>query len=182
MTGTGRADTGKTLVVYYSLSGNTARVAREIAKRMNADVESIQDKHHGVGVFAYLKDVIDAVRGVSAKIDAPLRDPRDYSLVIVGTPVWAGHITPAVRAYLEQTVGQHEAVAFFVTSGNTGAEQVVPAMELAGKCKAIAFTGFNAHDLAARSTYDRKIAEFLHSMDNAHSSHGAAHGEPVHAH
>jgi flavodoxin len=181
MIATRRADAGKALVVFYSLSGNTARVARDIAKRINADVECIQDTQHGSGVFAYLKDVIDAVRGVSAKIHAPLRDPRDYSLVIVGTPVWAGCITPAARAYLERTLGRLAEVAFFVTSGNTSASKVVPAMESIGKCKAIAFTGFSAHDLADRSTYDRKVAEFLRSIDNAHSSPDAEHGEPVHA-
>ncbi len=91
---------GKVLVVYYSLSGNTARVARDLARRAQADVESLQDLEHGVGFFGYVKAALDAFRGKSATLGNLTSDPRRYSLVIIGTPVWVGRMTPAVRAYL----------------------------------------------------------------------------------
>lgn len=29
------------------------------------------------------------------------KNPADYALTIIGTPVWVGTMTPAVRAYLQ---------------------------------------------------------------------------------
>jgi len=157
-------DSRKVLVAYYSLSGNTARVARDIAKQMGADVESIVDKQHGVGFTGYLKCVVDAVRETSTQIGEPTRNPADYDLTIVGTPVWAGKLTPAVRAYLKTQQPHFRNVAFFITSGGTDASQIVPAMELLADRQAVACSGFDAHDLADSDTYNRKIAAFVRAF------------------
>ena len=158
------AGSRKVLVVYYSLSGNTARVARDIAKQMGADIESIVDKQHGVGFTGYLKCVVDAVRESSTQIAEPACDPSDYALTIVGTPVWAGKIAPAVRTYLKTQQSRFKDVAFFVTSGGTEASEIVPAMELLADRQAVACSGFDAHDLADCETYNRKIAAFVRAF------------------
>jgi menaquinone-dependent protoporphyrinogen IX oxidase len=157
----GKERGGKTLVVYYSQSGNTARVARDIAKRMGADLESIQDRHYEVGFLGYLKAVVDAVRGVSAVIDEPMLNPGDYALTIIGTPVWAGHMTPAVRAYLQKYQRSFGDVAFFVTSADTDSARIVPYLESLAKRYAMAFTGFSARELADQPTYEKRLSDFL---------------------
>jgi flavodoxin len=153
------------LVAYYSLSGSTARVARDIATRMGADIESIQDPGHGVGFFAYLKDSLDALRSVPAKIGPLVKDPGDYALTIIGTPVWAGRITPAVRSYLRQTQGRLGKVAFFVTSGNTGVEKIVPSTELLADTQTVASAGFNARELQQQDVYAQKLGTFVNDID-----------------
>jgi multimeric flavodoxin WrbA len=92
----------KVLVVYYSLTGNTARVARDVARRTGGDIESIRDSGYGVGFTGYIKAAIDAVRGASSQPGPLARNPRDYALTIVGTPVWVGHMTPPVRGWLQR--------------------------------------------------------------------------------
>jgi flavodoxin len=156
---------GKTLVVYYSVSGNTARVARDLARALGADIESLQEKRHGTGFMGYIGAVIDAVRGTPTDIGEPVSDPRNYSLVIVGTPVWAWNMTPAVRAWIQKSQPRLGDVAFFVTSGDTDAEKIVPSMEALAGHKAVASTGFNARQLVDRAVYDKRLAEFLAALD-----------------
>jgi menaquinone-dependent protoporphyrinogen IX oxidase len=169
----------KVLVTYYSVTGNTARVARDVAKVLGADVESIQDKSHGVGFVGYLKAVIDAVRGVTPVIGMPTHSPRNYALTVIGTPVWAWHMTPAVRAYLRTCREQFGDVAFFVTSGDTDASKVVPEMESVGGHKALAYAGFNARELANRDVYDRKIQEFARMLRAARPKSDIDVGAPL---
>lgn len=160
----------KILVAYYSLTGNTARVAHDIAARVGADIESIQDPGHGVGFFGYLKDSLDALRSIPAKIGPLAKDPGDYALTIVGTPVWAGQMTPAARSYLQQTQGRLGKVALFVTSGNTGVAKIVPSTELLADTRLIASAGFNARELREPDAYGEKLAEFLNEIDGRYGS------------
>jgi len=168
--GTTRENRGKILVAYYSLSGNTARVARDIAARTGADIESIHDDGHGVGIFGFLKDSLDAMRGIPAKIRPPAKDPADYALVIVGTPVWAGKMTPAIRAYLQQTRGRSNNVAFFTTSGNTAVAKVAPSLESLSDTRAIAWAGFNARELGEQGVYEAKLSAFLSNIQGRYAS------------
>ena len=171
----------KILVTYYSLTGNTARVARDIAARVGADIESIQDSGHGVGFFGYLKDSLDALRGVAARIGPLAKNPGDYALTIVGTPVWAGHLTPAVRSYLQQMQGSLGKVAFFVTSGNTGVAKIVPSIELLADTRLIASAGFNARELSAQGAYDEKLAAFVNEIQGREAKPDGAVGFRRHA-
>jgi menaquinone-dependent protoporphyrinogen IX oxidase len=160
-----RASTSaKTLVVYYSLTGNTARVARDIANRTGADLESLRDRDHGVGVFAYLKDCFDALKGKAARIAPLSHDPAQYDLTVIGTPVWVGRMTPAVRAYLQQTRGHLGRVAFFVTSGNTDVARLLPALEAVAQTQAVAAAGFSAPELKEQGVYEEKLSTLLNEL------------------
>jgi flavodoxin len=164
------ADTsGKILVTYYSASGNTARIARDIARLTCADLESLRDfDHEGpLSFMGYAKAAIDALRGKPARIGGVTCDPRKYALVIIGTPVWAGHITPPVRAYLERYKDDLARVAFFVTSGNTSASKIVLPMEAIVGHKAEAFVGFDAVDLKDPRVCSDRIAGFLQALRRA---------------
>lgn len=156
--------TGRVLVVYYSVSGNTARVARDIGKALGADVESLRDRGHGTGCLGYLKAGLDAARGRSAALGELMFDPKNYALTIVGTPVWAWHMTPAVRAYLQRHKMDFGNVAFFVTSGDTDADKIVPSMERIVRRRAVAFTGFNSRQLADPRVYAGRLDAFFKSL------------------
>src|SRR5262249_25013838 len=146
-------------------TGNTTHVARDIAVRMGADLESIRDREHRTGFFGALKASFDAVRGRTVNIAPLFRDPADYALTIVGTPVWAGRMTPAVRTFLQQARGRLGRVAFFVTSAHTGIAQMLPALEAAAHTKAIAAAGFNAHELKDQDVYASRLADFLNELE-----------------
>jgi flavodoxin len=167
------------LVAYYSLSGNTERVAKDIAMRLGAEREQIGDLKNRRGLLGYLRAAIDSIRERPAELADIGKHPDDYALTIVGTPIWAGKITPAVRAYLRMHRGRFNEVAFFTTSGSTPAENVVPAMEkLAGR-QAAALAGFNYGDLRTAFLYEQKIAAFLAALQTERPL--PISGEPAHA-
>ncbi len=81
--------------------------------------------------------------------------------MIIGSPVWAWNMTPAVRTYVEQNRTRLKEVAFFVTAGGTKAEEVVPYMEkLSGK-KMTASFGLVDDELEKPEAYKVKVQGFL---------------------
>jgi flavodoxin len=155
------------LVAYYSLSGNTERVALELAARLGADCERITDLANRRGLFGHIGATLDSIRERPARLAGTLKNPRDYALCVVGTPIWAGKITPAARAYLQLHRGKFNEAAFFITSGSTDVEKVAPAMELLAGCKAAAVAGFDHEVLKSEAAYQQKIAAFDAALRDA---------------
>jgi hypothetical protein len=151
-------------------------VARDLAKLVGADIESIRDRGHGVGFFGYAKAAWDAMRRVPANIGPQSKNPADYALTVIGTPVWVGNMTPAVRAYLQNNKGRLRNVAFFITSGSTEAAKVVSTMEALAGSTAVALQGFDARELQDSNVYDRKVAEFANDVERhvLSTTHAAA--------
>jgi hypothetical protein len=151
----------RVLIVYYSLTGNTARVARDLAARLDADIESIQDKDHKAGFLGQLVGAFDAWRKTPATIEPIQRDPAGYESILVGTPVWAGQMTPAIRAYLRSTSGKLRNAAFFITSADTDVAKIAPSLEAVAGLRAIASAGFNSRELGDAVAYEGKLATFV---------------------
>ena len=105
----------KALVVHYSRTGNTEKVAAELAKALGADAETIIDQKNRKGPIGWLGAGKDASQKVPAKIDEPKKDPSGYDLVVIGTPVWAWTVSAPVLAYLNKFTGKFPEVAFFLT-------------------------------------------------------------------
>ncbi|MBT0158426.1 flavodoxin [Candidatus Bathyarchaeota archaeon A05DMB-2] len=114
----------KSLVVYYSRSGNTRFVAEQIAKEIGGDIEEIIDKKKRKGLLGFVLSGYDATRGRGTKIEPMKRSPKDYDLVVVGTPMWNKRITPAVRTYLKGNDFSGKRVALFCTSLGSESERV----------------------------------------------------------
>jgi flavodoxin len=158
------------LVVYYSLSGNTERVARDLAARMGADIATIRERKVRRGVRGYLRAAIDsALERQSAIVDLDQR-PEDYSLTVVGTPIWMGRMTPAVRACLKAVRYNVHEIAFFTTSGSTDSREVVAEMERIAEKKAVASAGFDQRVLQSGPLYEQKIGAFVAALQAGHES------------
>lgn len=123
----------KILVVYFSRTGFTQRVAEDIAARCGADIEGIRDVRNRQGILGYLRSVSEALKQRVIEIGKPARNPADYDTVIIGTPVWASHLSSPVRAYVTSHLGQFRRVAFFCTQGGSGAPKVLD--ELSRLCR-----------------------------------------------
>jgi flavodoxin len=112
----------KSIVVYYSLSGNTRFVAEKIAEQLEAELSEVLDKKYGRGRFVYLTGGLAAYRQKMTTIDVS-KSVEDYDLTIIGSPVWAGKITPAIRTFLKRNDFSNKHVAFFVTLGGNNREK-----------------------------------------------------------
>jgi flavodoxin len=123
----------KTLIVYHSRSGYTRRVAQTLAGRLAADLESVQIVQPLDGALGYAMCAIEAIAGLAPALRPGSKDPADYDLVVIGTPVWFWSPSSPVRSWLEQHPLRGRKVAFFCTMGGSGASCVFETMkQLAG--------------------------------------------------
>jgi flavodoxin len=165
----GQADTTardkKVLVAYYSKTGNTERVAKDLAAALYADIEKLVDQKNRKGFWAWFGSGRDAMKKRKTELGPLQKDPANYDLVIVGTPVWAWHMTPAVRTYLAMEKGKLKRTAYFVTSGNTPAEKIVPFCEEVTGKKAATYAGFTAKELKDDKIYREKLSKFVEELN-----------------
>jgi flavodoxin len=151
----------KILVVYYSRDGHTERVAKDIAERLNADIEAVIDQKSRKGLLGWLRAARDAKTKRTTTIGNIEKNPADYEFTIIGTPVWAGSMTPAVRTYINKFKGSFKNSAYFVLSGGMPPDNVVKSMEeLAGKAMT-GFVGFFQKNLKKKEAYEEKIKNFV---------------------
>jgi flavodoxin len=116
----------RVLVVYYSLTEHTRQVAEAIASACGADIERISDvagRQFKPSSMPWL--VIQALLRRKVPIRERQREPAGYDLVIIGTPVWAGSMTPPVRTYIEESLGQIKQLATFCTEGGANGERAL---------------------------------------------------------
>ena len=122
------------LVVYYSRGGNTRKVAEELSKELQCDVEEILDTTNRSGPMGWLSSGRQASSKALTKLQPIKNDPSKYDLVIIGTPVWASHVSTPVRTYVTDNKDKLKKVAFLVTESRGGDEGAVKDMEeLSGK-------------------------------------------------
>lgn len=117
------------LVVYYSGSGHTEFVARQIASRCHADLERIQDRQPRRGVVGNLRSSLEALLGLHPAIERGRHRPGDYDLVIVGTPVWFWGVASPVRTWVRRHHAALTNVALFCTCGGSGQAKALDDLE-----------------------------------------------------
>lgn len=105
----------KTLIVYYSASGNTKYIAETMAKIIDADLaELVPKKKMNVSGVGYLGwGVRQLVRKEEREIEPISYNVADYDLIIIGTPVWTYTLTPPVRTFLKENNFGGKDVAVF---------------------------------------------------------------------
>ena len=154
----------KSLVVYYSRSGNTRFVAEKISQKIGGDIEEIIDKKRRKGPLGFVIGGFDATIGTKTDIAEMKKSPRDYDLIVVGTPMWNKRITPAVRTYLEDNKFSEKRVALFCTNNGSQSERVFKTLkEIMNGC---IFVGELAISNAQKDREDteKKISEWSKSL------------------
>jgi len=147
------------LVVYYSKTGNTRKVATAISRVLGSDIEEIVDLKNRKGIIGWLSGGRDSTIKNLTEIKRPKKDPTKYKLVIIGTPVWAWTVTPAVRTYMVKKCKRLKKIAFFCTNdgspGNTFKE-----MQGVCKKKSLAALSLSKKDMRS-GEYFEKIRKFV---------------------
>ena len=115
--------TMKTLVIYYTRTGNSKFAAEMIASELGADIEEVIDLKKRQGRLAYMSCGRDAMSGKETEIAPTERNPADYDLIILVQPVWAFSPTPAIRTYINKNDLSGKKVALFF--GGTNLRQAV---------------------------------------------------------
>jgi flavodoxin len=150
----------KILVVFYSRSGNTKKIAESISESLDCDIEEIVDTEKRGGIIGYIKSGYEASRGKLSKIEDTKNDVAQYDLVIIGTPVWAGKMAVPVRTYITQNHAKFNNMAFFSTAGGTNFDGTFSDMKEVSGTSPIAEIGIRTKEVQDGS-YKTKVTEFL---------------------
>jgi len=105
------------LVVYYSRSGNSKNIATQISEKLKADVEQIKDFKNRNGFFGFLFSGFEAFSQKLTKIEQIKKNPSDYDIVIICSPVWASSISSPARTYLTNYGKKIKKIAFVAICG-----------------------------------------------------------------
>ena len=112
----------RSLVVYYSQSGTTEKVANIIQKKTGADIERIET------VTPYSGDM-GAIAGafMGERRDGKFRDLKpmkakvaDYDTIYVGYPIWAGTFAGPMHSFVKTADLKGKVIVPFCTFGSGG--------------------------------------------------------------
>ena len=87
-----------TLVIYYSFTGNTERLAKKFADDESADLVRLKDKTKTGKPKAFLVGCPLAIAGKSWPVQPLKANVFSYDRVVLMAPVWAGNVPPAVNS------------------------------------------------------------------------------------
>ena len=149
----------KTLVIYYSLSGNTQKVAEAIANTFKADINRLKDRRSRTGLFGILRTMYQVLFSRPGKIRFAHTDPYEYDLLILGAPVWIMKLAPPMRSYILKEKDRFNKVAFFCTEGSSGASRAFKTMESLCAKKPVATLEVTAADIQS-GQYQEKTHTF----------------------
>ncbi len=106
----------KTAVVYYSLEGNTKKVANQISAKLNADIYELKEikckvpkegfsKFFWGGKQVFMKETPDLEK-LNFNVD-------EYDCIFIGTPVWSFTYSPAIRSFFKKYTLKGKKIGIF---------------------------------------------------------------------
>lgn len=149
----------KILVVYYSRTGTTAKIAKELSREFKCDIEEVHDRKNRKGILGWIIAGGDGTSKKTTVIEKTVYNPSLYDLVIIGTPKWV-NTTPAIRTYLKENVNKFKKVAFFCTMDSSSGKNVLEEMAQITGEKPIAVMELRSSDVK-KENYRHTLQEFV---------------------
>ncbi|MBW6410005.1 flavodoxin [Clostridium weizhouense] len=110
---------GKKLIVYYSYTNNTKKIAEKIQMATGADICEIETVKPYTGDYNSVveqgKQEVD--RGFKPAIKPLNVNLGDYDTIIIGTPVWWYTYAPSVATFLSKYDLSGKTIIPFATNG-----------------------------------------------------------------
>ena len=104
------------LVVYYSRSGNTEAMAREIARKFKADIVRIESERYSLDYKGWRHAGKDAdQKVVITEIKPETVDMAKYRLVFLGSPIWWFRPSPPLWTFVGKNDFSGKNVVLFNT-------------------------------------------------------------------
>ncbi|MFH1868906.1 MAG: hypothetical protein ABH843_08045 [Candidatus Omnitrophota bacterium] len=128
----------KSLIVYYSYSGNTEKAAMALKDVLSGkgevDIVSLKPEDESSNFFRQSARAFMRKRALLK--EAPF-DVSAYDLICLGNPVWAFAPVPALNTYLDgvKNIKGKDTVCFITYGSGTGADRCLDIMKAALKEK-----------------------------------------------
>ncbi|MEI6132573.1 MAG: flavodoxin [Bacillota bacterium] len=112
------------VIVYYSWVGNTKLAAEEIQKSTGLELFRIEEKKER-NFGSIMGPAFAAFFGFKSGIKPIDFSFQKYENVFIGTPVWAGKITPAINSFLSKYSLKGKNIYIFITKADENVPQKV---------------------------------------------------------
>jgi flavodoxin len=153
----------KALVVFYSRTGTTKRVGEELAQMLGGDCEDLHDTKKRSGPLGWVSAGRDATQKKLTTL-APLKhDPSSYELALLGTPIWAGSLSSAMRTYITAHKSKFKRVAFFCTQRGTDNQQLFDEMEALCELHPVDVLAISQEEVK-KGAYQDKLRQFADGL------------------
>jgi menaquinone-dependent protoporphyrinogen IX oxidase len=154
----------KVLVTFYSRTGLTKKVAAYISEKLEGHTDEIVDIKNRSGAIGYVVAGKDATQKKFTQIRSTA-NLKDYDLIIIGGPVWAWTMSPAIRTYLTENkdILKTKKIAFFATQGSDGADKKFKAMQEILESKPLNTMTINSRDFR-EDAYKKKVDDFIRAF------------------
>ena len=115
----------KTLIVYFSAEGTTAKVAKDLAERLSADLFEIRpEKIYSKADIRWTNPLARCNKEFFGKKDVPVTGAVDgfaeYDTVYIGFPIWYGCAPNVVNTFCKAYDWNGKKIRIFATSGGSG--------------------------------------------------------------
>ncbi len=109
----------KKLVVFYSLEGNTKLIAENIAAVTDADILELKPKKEikAKGFMKYFWGGKQAVMKEKPDIFPLDKNPQQYDVLFIGTPVWAFNYSTPLNTFFSKVKLSGKKIALFCSCG-----------------------------------------------------------------
>ena len=126
-----KANPQKILIVYYSWSGNTETVAKEIQKQTKGDIFKIEPvKPYPTEYKSCTEQAKKEIKDdYKPAIKGKVENINSYDIIYIGTPNWWSTLAPPVKTFLTSYDLSGKTIMPFVTHGSGGEARCISDMK-----------------------------------------------------
>lgn len=156
---------GRTLIVYYSLSGHTKDIAERIQKMTGGELFAIKtvEKINRVPWF-YLTLRKQLKDKVYPELSTEVPDFSQYDTIFVGGPVWWYTVSTPMRAFLQEADFMGKKVVPFTTQGSNVGTYFEDFAQMAKNAKLLQSASFNNMPEKYDHAVDNKITTWINAL------------------
>ena len=159
------ASLGKTLVIYYSLSGRTKDIALQIQSLTNAELYEIKPKEEIKQVPSlYLTSKKQISSGKYPAIVNDFPNIEEYDTIFVGSPIWWYTASTVVLEFLKEFDFKNKNVVPFSTQGSNYGTYFEDFKAKAKNANILKGEAFNNLDSKYNEQVKNKIIEWLNGL------------------
>jgi flavodoxin len=106
----------KTLILYYSRTGNTRMVCEALQQALGADIMEVKDLSNRKGGWGFFTGTLNSLFNMKTGIAPAQPDMSAYANIILASPIWAGKLAPAIRTLIAKNRLDGKRVILFTTT------------------------------------------------------------------
>lgn len=117
---------GSTLIVFYSLTGNSRRLAQLLAAQTGWPVgEVLEERPRTAGPLGFLRCVLDSIfhRSPAVRYQGP--EPASFANLVLIAPIWARELAGPMRSFVAGRQDRAQRIAVLTTMGGRGGSNAV---------------------------------------------------------